>query len=185
AASASDNVGVTSVQFQIDGVNMGSAFSAGPYSFSFDTTKYANGSHTLKAIAKDAAGNQSSASLSVSIQNSSSDTQAPTVSITAPTSGTTYTSAQTVTITASASDNVGVSKVEFYKDGSLLATDTSSPYSSSLTLSSASNGTHTLLAKAYDAAGNVGTSSSVSITVNISQTSGSGSTYYASPSGSA
>ena len=50
-------------------------------------------------------------------QTTTSDTTAPTVSITNPASGTTYTSAQTVTLNASASDNVGVTQVRFY-DGS-------------------------------------------------------------------
>lgn len=94
----------------------------------------------------------------------SGDTQAPTVSITAPSSGATVSG--TTAVTASASDNVGVSRVEFYLDGGLQATDTSSPYSWSWDTTAASNGSHSLTAKAYDAAGNVGTSSAVSVTVS-------------------
>ena len=56
------------------------------------------------------------------------DTIAPTgVAITSPTNGASVTG-QT-NISASASDNVGIARVEFYADGQLLATDTSSPYS--------------------------------------------------------
>lgn len=92
------------------------------------------------------------------------DTTAPTVSITAPTSGATVSG--TVSVTANASDNVGVTKVEFYVDGVLASTDTTSPYSFSWDTTTASNASHSLTAKAYDAAANVGTSAAVSVTVN-------------------
>ena len=92
------------------------------------------------------------------------DTQAPTVSITAPLNGATVSG--TVSVTATASDNVGVTKVEFYLDGVLQSTDTTSPYSWSWDTTSATNASHTLTAKAYDAALNVGTSTAVSVTVN-------------------
>ncbi|MEA2165718.1 MAG: hypothetical protein QOK37_3845 [Thermoanaerobaculia bacterium] len=92
------------------------------------------------------------------------DTTAPTVSITAPANGATVSG--TVSITASASDNVGVTKVEFYVDGALKSTDTTSPYSYSWDSTSVANGSHSLIAKAYDAALNVGTSTAVSVTVN-------------------
>lgn len=99
------------------------------------------------------------------------DTTPPTVS--ASESGT----SGTVTLSASASDNVGVTKVEFYVDGALKATDTSSPYSASLDSTTLADGSHSLVAKAYDAAGNVGTSSTVSFSVsNGSGGSGGGGT---------
>ena len=75
----------------------------------------------------------------------------PTVSITSPASGSTYTSAQTITISASASDNVGVTRVDFYRNGSLVKSDTTSPYSTPWSISSAYNGTHTWQAVARDA----------------------------------
>jgi Zn-dependent metalloprotease len=99
----------------------------------------------------------------------SSDTTAPTVS--ASESGT----SGTITFSATASDNVGVTKVEFYVDGTLKGTDTTSPYSMTLDSTTLSNATHTLVAKAYDAAGNVGTSTSVSFTVNNGTGGGTGS----------
>src|SRR5262249_26471055 len=78
-----------------------------------------------------------------------SDTTPPTVSISSLASGTTYTSAQTVTLMASASDNVGVSKVEFYDGGVLKGIDTTSPYIYGWAITSANNGTHSWTAKAY------------------------------------
>lgn len=92
----------------------------------------------------------------------SSDTQAPAVTITSPTGGTV---SGAITINATASDNIGVTKVEFLVDGGLIATDTSSPYSAAWDTTAASNGTHTLLARAYDAAGNSTASPQVTVTV--------------------
>ena len=94
------------------------------------------------------------------------DTQPPTVSITAPLNGATVSG--TVSVTATASDNVGVTKVEFYLDGALTSTDTTSPYSWSWDTTAVVNGSHSLTAKAYDAALNVGTSAAVSVTVSNS-----------------
>ena len=69
-ASASDNVGVAGVQFQLDGSNLGAEVIASPYSVSWDTTKSANGAHTLTAIARDAAGNKTtSVAATVSVFN--------------------------------------------------------------------------------------------------------------------
>ena len=95
---------------------------------------------------------------------STGDTTAPSTSITAPTNGATVSG--TTSVTASASDNVGVTKVEFWLDGALKSTDTSSPYSWSWDTTTATNASHTLQTKAYDAAGNVGTSSTISVTVS-------------------
>ncbi|MDP2672119.1 MAG: S8 family serine peptidase [Candidatus Daviesbacteria bacterium] len=93
------------------------------------------------------------------------DTTAPTVSITAPSSGSTVSGP--VDINVDASDNVGVTKVDFYVDGVLLGSDISSPYVASLdTISLVNGSSHNISAKAYDLANNVGTSSTVTVTVN-------------------
>ncbi len=97
------------------------------------------------------------------------DTTPPTTSITAPANGATVSGI--VNVTASASDNVGVTKVEFYIDGALAGTDTTSPYSFSWNTTGLVNGSsHTIASKAYDAANNVGTSTTVTVTVNNSAT---------------
>src|SRR5262249_44014700 len=74
--------------------------------------------------------------------------------------------ASSVSVTATATDNVSVTKVEFYLDGVLTATDTSTPYSWSWDTTTAANGGHTLLTKAYDPAGNTGSSATGSVTVS-------------------
>ena len=91
------------------------------------------------------------------------DTTAPTVSLTTPTTGTVSGS---VNMTATASDAVGVTKVEFYQGATKLGEDLSSPYAYSWDTTSVANGNYSLTAKAFDAAGNIGTSSAVSVTVN-------------------
>jgi chitodextrinase len=101
------------------------------------------------------------------------DTTPPTVSITAPTAGATV-SGSSVTLTASASDpsvsgqaTSGVAGVQFLLDGANLGTeDTTAPYSITWNTTSATNGSHSLTARARDAAGNQTTSSAVSVAVN-------------------
>ncbi len=58
-ATASDNIGVASVEFQLDGVALGSADRSAPYAVTVDTTAHASGQHVLRARAADAAGNRS------------------------------------------------------------------------------------------------------------------------------
>jgi hypothetical protein len=100
----------------------------------------------------------------VAIATGSTDTTPPVTSVTAPAQGATVSG--TVTVSATASDNVGVTKLEIYADGALLGSGTSSPLSVPWNTAAVANGSHALTSKAYDAAGNVGTSATVSVTVN-------------------
>jgi hypothetical protein len=155
-----------------------------PSTSTSDTGLSASHSYSYTVSAIDNAGNQSAQSnSSVTITPTCADTIPPAVSITSPASGMTYSTVQTVTIVASASDNVGVSKVEFYDGTTLKATDTSSPYTYAWAFTSANNGTHSWKAKAYDAAGNSASSGAVSLTVNIA-TSSDGQTAWAEKFGS-
>ena len=167
-ASATDNVGVSKVEFYQNGV-LRSTGIISPYSYAWTFTSANNGTHSWTAKAYDATGNtKTSTAVSLSVNIATTDVQPPSVSITSPTSGSTYTTAQTVTITASASDNVGVSRVEFYDGATLVATDSTSPHSYAWAFTSANNGTHSWTAKAYDATNNSLTSAAVSLSVNIS-----------------
>jgi hypothetical protein len=164
---AADNVGVVSVQYQLDGANLGTAVTTSPFSTSWNTTGVSNGSHTLTAVAKDAAGNSSTlASVTVTVSNTVADTTVPTVSITAPTAGAPVSGAN-VTLTATASDNVGVASVQFQVDGANVnAADTTAPYSVTWDSTTVANGSHTISAVAKDAAGNTSTPASVTVTVS-------------------
>jgi leucyl aminopeptidase len=90
------------------------------------------------------------------------DFTAPVASIVAPAAGATVSGL--VNIEASASDNVGVTRVDILVDGGVLATRTAAPYVASWSSASAPNGSHSITAKAYDAAGNVGTSAARVVT---------------------
>jgi len=92
------------------------------------------------------------------------DTTAPSVSISAPSSGSTVSGAASVSVNAS--DNVGVTKVELYLDGSLYTSATSSPYSFFIDSTKLANGSHVLQAKAYDDAGNASATPTLPITVS-------------------
>src|SRR5262245_45697557 len=142
-ASASDNVGVVRVEFYIDG-GFKAADSASPYSYSWDTTKAFTGWHSVTARIVDGAGNAAwTGSRSVYVNNASAppppgpapDGTAPTVALTNP--GSNATVSGTVDITATASDNVGVSRVEFYIDGTFRGSDSASPYAFSWNTASA------------------------------------------------
>lgn len=166
-ASASDNTGVVGVQFKLDGINLGSEDTSSPYSITWDTTTATNGTHSLTAVARDAAGNtKTSTSVSVTVDNA-----APTVSITTPANGATV-SGSSVSITASAADTggSGLAGVQFKLDGSGLlgAEDTVAPYSFTWDTTTLGDGSHTLTATARDAAGNTRTSSIITVTVDNS-----------------
>jgi hypothetical protein len=89
----------------------------------------------------------------------SADNIAPTVSITNPADGALVPRKSTVTIAANASDNVGVTRVEFLVNGAVQCTDTSAPYSCNWRVPAAPNKTFQLQARAFDAAGNSGSAS--------------------------
>lgn len=161
AVSASDNVGVSSVSLSIDGVVF-AVDGSSPYSFQWDTTAVANGQHVLMATASDAAGQTSSSSVSVTIGNFVVvDTVAPTITIVDPAGGSTVSG--TVSISVTVTDNVGVVKNELYVDGVLTTSSTSAPFTTKWNTRKSKAGSHVLLCKAYDAAGNVGSSQVVNV----------------------
>ncbi len=136
---------------QISGATSASYTTAAATTADNNATFYVAVSNSAGAV------NSASATLTVS---TIMDTTAPTVS--AAESGT----SGTITLSATATDTVGVTRVEFYVDGALKGTDTTSPYAMTLDSTTLANGTHTLVAKAYDAAGNMGTSTTITFTVN-------------------
>ena len=69
-----------------------------------------------------------------------------------------------MTLSATATDAVGVTRVEFYSDAVLIGTDTTSPYNATFDTTSVANGTHVLTARGYDPSNNIGTSPPVTVT---------------------
>jgi len=164
AATANDNVGVTRVEFFVNGA-LQATDTAAPYLFSWDTSSLAPGSYTLSAKAYDAATNvTTSADVNVAVNNATPDTTVPTAAITTPTSNASISG--TVSVAAAANDNVGVSRVDFYLNGTLRASVNTAPYNFSWDTRAETNDANVLSCRAYDAAGNVGISSSISVTVN-------------------
>jgi hypothetical protein len=159
-ANANDNVSVSKVEFYIDSI-LKSTATAAPYSLSVNSSTLVNGAHSYVAKAYDAANNVgTSSTVNFNVNNVMVDTTPPTVSASEiGTSG-------TITLSATANDNVGVSKVELYVDGGLKSTLTSVPYSMTLNSTTLANGSHTLVAKAYDAVNNIGTSTTVNFSTN-------------------
>ncbi len=91
------------------------------------------------------------------------DTTVPTVAAVQVPAGTTLN--RVVTLSVTASDNVGVAEVRFFVDGVLLGTDTTSPFSIDWDTAAEADGDHVLSAEAQDAAGNIGQSANVTVTV--------------------
>jgi hypothetical protein len=163
AASAVDDRRVDSVQFFVDGNSIGTDTSD-PFSVTWNSTGFANGAHSFTARATDDAGNQTtSAAVSATVGNSAS----PSTSITSPAPGSLVSG--TVSVVASASDDLGVTKVELLADDLVVATKSAAPYTFSWnTLDPALpayDGQHTLTTKAYDAQGQVTTSAGITVTV--------------------
>jgi uncharacterized membrane protein len=93
------------------------------------------------------------------------DTTPPTTSITAPANGATVSG--TVAINATASDNVGVTQMQILIDGTVAASNTNATsLSFNWNTTTVANGSHTIVSKAFDAAGNVGASATVTVTVS-------------------
>src|SRR5207302_10919693 len=70
SANPSDDVAVAGVQFKLDGNNLGNEVTTAPYSVSLDTTSLLTGSHTLTAVARDAAFNRGTSTVTVTVSNS-------------------------------------------------------------------------------------------------------------------
>jgi hypothetical protein len=93
------------------------------------------------------------------------DTTPPSVLIVSPSANASVSNIVTGKITAT--DNVGIAKIELYKDGVLVGTTTSSPYNFDWDTTKDSNGAHTLIAMAYDGSAN---RASAVISVNVDNT---------------
>ena len=170
-SGATDNIAVTGYEVYKEGVLLGSTTST-TYAV---TSLTASTTYAFTVKSKDAAGNVSVASNAVSVT-----TLAPVADTTAPTAPTLTTSGTTFSTTnlswSGATDNVGVTGYDVYKDGSLLASTASTTYAVSGLSSST---TYAFYVKAKDAAGNVSTNSN---TVSVTTLANTAVTYCTSTS---
>ncbi len=158
SVTAEDQNGITQVELFIDGSPFAVDTNA-PYNFSWDSTLETNSNAVVvTAIATDTAGNSASTSSTVTVSNieALADTEAPTINILSPSINSIV--SRTVKIAISSSDNVGVSLLSCYIDGNLLAiTNDATEMSCGWNTRREATGSHTIMAKAEDAAGNVST----------------------------
>ena len=168
-ADAVDDVDVVMVKWYVDGVQVAFDADGAPWRAAWDSARIADGTHRVFAKARDSAGNWGSSpvvSFSVDNPQQAADTTPPTVALTAPKGGQTV-DGNVVALAASAFDNIGVARVKWYVDGSEVATDSDGePWARTWDSRKVSNGSHRLLAKARDAAGNWGSSVSIVVTVD-------------------
>ncbi len=153
-ATAADADGtIAGVEFLVDGGVVGTD-AAAPYSVSWAAAGL--GPHALTARATDDRGAvTTSTAVNVTVQTAGGgDTEAPLAQLTAPTDGTLGLNG-TLNLTATATDNVGVTLVEFRVDGEVIGSDAAAPYAASLPSTDAyTTGVHLVQARARDAAGN-------------------------------
>ena len=131
--------------------------------YSYNWTNVASGSYQLTAVARDDDGaTRTSASASISV--STRPNQLPTVSITNPIAGRSFTAPASLTITAAASDSDGtIARVDFFAGSRFIASDTSSPYQAAW--SNVAAGNYSLTAVARDNLGGTRTSSAVAVSI--------------------
>lgn len=159
-ATATDDVSIASVQFFINGQATGAADAVFPYSLPWTPTS--PGSYTLVARAKDNVGNQTtSAPVVVTVSSGA----APNVALTSPAMDITVGAGSVVNLAATASDADGAPpSVRFFANGIQVGSASAAPYLANWTPSAA--GTYRVEAQATDSAGNISSSSAVTVTVS-------------------
>ncbi len=165
AATATDPDGTIAAVRFYSGATLLNLDTASPYTYTW--TGVSSGTYQLYATATDNQGAVStSAVVNVTVYPPN---QPPTVTMTSPVNGSTYTAPATLNLAATATDPDGtIANVRFYRGTTLLATDTASPYE--YTWANVSSGTYQLRAVAQDNQGTTSTSTVVTVTVLSSST---------------
>ena len=150
--TAADNVGVMSVTWSNS--RGGSGTASGTTAWGVPSIGLQTGDNLITFTARDAAGNAGTDSLTVTYSAPVADTTLPAVTITSPTSNSSYTaSSSPLTISGTASDNIGVTQVSWVTDRGAAgnASGTTNWTASGIVLQS---GTNNVTVTARDAAGN-------------------------------
>ena len=160
-ANASDNVGVAGVQFRVDGANLGAEDTAAPYQVSWNTATASNGSHTLTAVARDAAGNsRASSGVTVTVDNA-----APAISGVAASNITS--SSATISWTTNEASDTQVEYGTTTSYGSTSSLNAALVTSHSQSISGLTAGTlYHYRVRSQDAAGNLGISGDFTFTTS-------------------
>jgi len=152
-ANATDNREISNVRFKVDNgawLVMNYNFTDFLWKYDLNTTSLSDGQHTLMVLALDKAGNPTTTSTTVLIDNNS-----PTLTIQSPASGMTV--GLTLIISVQANDASNISRIEFYLQDVLVYTATTTPYQWSWDTTECPNGEYTIEVKAYDTVGHVQT----------------------------
>ncbi len=145
-ATASSDIGISKVEFYINGVLVGED-TTNSYEYFWDTSLEVEGTHTIKVIAYNIQ-NITTESDEISVVVNNSGNEAPTVSITNPLDGEII--RKWVDIEADASDDTGIARVEFYIADALVSIDTEAPYMYNWDTATVGDGQTEVKAVAYD-----------------------------------
>ena len=161
AAASDTDGGIARVDFLRDGAPFGSDTTN---AYSATATNLAAGTYQLTAVATDSDGvTRTSSPVSVTVNGTTN--QAPTVSLTSPAAGSTFTAPASINLAATASDADGtVARVEFYRGTTRIGTDTTSPYG--YTWQNVAAGSYQLTARAFDNDGAMRESAVANVTVS-------------------
>jgi Rieske Fe-S protein len=167
-ASASAKTGtISSVEF-FDGATSLGLVSAAPYTKTIAFTASNNGAHSYTAKATDSSGNSATSTPAVAV-TVNIPTAAPTVTLSSSSINVTVAGNITLSATPTVATGVTITKVEFF-DGATSLGVVSAPYSKTIAMTAANNGSHSYTAVITDSSGKTGTSTAVVVTVNIAAT---------------
>jgi hypothetical protein len=145
---------ITNVNFYLDAA-LFTNLTISPYKFTVSGAS--SGAHTLQAVAMDSNGNAATSS----VINVTAADLPPSVTLTNPANASQILAGSSVLLGASATDDGTVTNVDFFMDGSLIDSSTTSPYSANWI---ATTGAHALMAVAQDNSGQSTTSAVVNVT---------------------
>jgi len=160
-ADAIDNDGtISKVEFYNGATLLGTDVSS---TYSYTWTGVPAGNYALTVKATDNSNGVTTSTVVNVVVNPPANVP-PVVSITAPTTNSSYTAPATINFTVDATDGDGnITKVEFYNGATLIGTDVSFPYS--FTWTGVAIGNYTITAKATDNSNAVTTSTAISVSV--------------------
>lgn len=172
ALDIADNDSLANIELYVDGeLETSEANPSSPWTYDWDTSDKADSlEHNLYVKVFDRAGNIGTATRNVTIFSEigtvDPDIDPPVALFLYPLEGSAVTG--TVQVSVDLFDNVGISRVEFYVDGQLenSATNPSIPWIFDWDTSPGDGLLHSVYIKAYDAAGNIGTSGLLTLTIN-------------------
>jgi hypothetical protein len=158
ALSASDDSGIASVSFSVDGGPSVTASGSGPYAATLDLTGLADGVHVVRALVADGVGNLATPQLAFVV-----DTTPPAVALSGPPAGSYITG--TVTVGATATDaGSGVASVEVRANGVVVASCAGgAPCNATVDTTRLPDGPFELTAVAVDQVGNASAPASLAL----------------------